>query len=74
MDVLAEYVSGPEKGQALVGEILVPVRPLCANLGLSWVGQQERIQRSEILDNAILGVRVTRPPGRGGSKRISTPS
>ena len=46
-------------------DILVPVRPLCDKLGLSWAGQRERIRRSDILDSAILGWRLTRPPGRG---------
>ena len=46
--------------------IYVPIRPLCDNLGLSLTGQRERIWRSGVLDEAILGVRVTHPPGRGG--------
>jgi hypothetical protein len=51
------------------GAVYVPVRRLCDNLGLAWPGQYERIQRDEILSEAVKTVRVTRTViegGRGG--------
>lgn len=46
--------------------IYVPLRPICDFLGLSWVGQRERVMRDEVLAEAVRGVRVTRTPGTGG--------
>ncbi len=46
--------------------IYVPIRPICDYLGLAWSGQYERLQRDEVLSEALRGVRVTRTPGRGG--------
>lgn len=46
--------------------IYVPIRPLCAYLGLSWTGQRERIMRDDVLADVVRGVRVTRTPGTGG--------
>jgi hypothetical protein len=48
------------------GEILVPVRRLCDNLGLSWAGQRERINRHEVLSEELKTVRVTRTVKEGG--------
>lgn len=42
------------------GTIYVPVRRLCDNLGLVWSGQFERIQRDEVLSEALMTIRVTR--------------
>lgn len=42
------------------GEIYVPVARLCDNLGLSWPGQRERINRDEVLSDAMMRLRVTR--------------
>ncbi|MBP1467945.1 hypothetical protein EYB53_019670 [Candidatus Chloroploca sp. M-50] len=33
----------------------VPVRPLCTNLGLSWRSQRNRINRDEVLREALRG-------------------
>jgi hypothetical protein len=44
------------------GEILIPVRRLCDNLGLVWSGQFDRIQRDEVLSEALQAVRFTRTP------------
>lgn len=43
-------------------EVYVPLRPICEYLGLSWRGQRERIERDEVLREALQGVRVTRTP------------
>ena len=40
------------------GEIFVPVRRLCDNLGLDWSGQRQRINRHEVLHGAIKSVVV----------------
>jgi len=44
-------------------QVYVPVRPLCAYLGLAWSGQYERIKRDPILAEALRSVRVTRTEG-----------
>ena len=41
------------------GEIFVPVRRLCDNLGLTWPPQWQRIQRNEVLKEAVRSVIVT---------------
>ncbi len=46
--------------------IYVPVARLCDNLGLSWTGQRERINRDEVLSQVIKTVRVTRVVKKGG--------
>jgi hypothetical protein len=48
------------------GEIYAPVRRLCDNLGLSWAGQRERINRDKVLADALKTVRVTRTVKEGG--------
>jgi hypothetical protein len=42
------------------GTILVPVRPLCEYLGLTWSGQFERLKQNPVLSEALQIVRVTR--------------
>ena len=44
-------------------QVYVPVRPLCAYLGLAWSGQYERIKRDPVLAEALRSVRVTRTEG-----------
>lgn len=41
-------------------QVLIPVRPLCERLGLSWPGQLERINRDPVLSEIVMSVRVTR--------------
>lgn len=41
-------------------QIYIPIRPICAYLGLSWSAQFERIQRDEVLASEAQTVRVTR--------------
>ena len=51
------------------GEIFVPVRRLCENLGLDWTAQRQRINRDEVLAEGLKGVVITTTPspsGRGG--------
>ena len=50
------------------GDIFVPVRRLCENLGLVWSGQFERIQRDEVLNESLKAVRVTRTPLEPGGR------
>ncbi len=52
-------VEGPD------GTILVPLRPICDAMGLSWPGQRERALRNPVLAEALQGVRVTRTPSGG---------
>ena len=44
------------------GAIYVPVRRLCDNLGVDWSGQRQRINRDEVLSEAIRGVGITTTP------------
>ena len=53
-------------GQLADGTILVPVRPICEALGLSWPGQLERLRRDPVLSGAVAVVRVTRTTATGG--------
>ena len=41
------------------GKILVPVRRLCDNLGLDWAAQRQRINRDEVLSDALKSVVIT---------------
>jgi hypothetical protein len=47
------------------GMILVPLRPICDYLGLSWAGQRERTLRHSVLAAAVRSVRVTRTEAGG---------
>lgn len=42
--------------------VFVPLRPLCAYLGLDWSGQRQRINRDPVLSDAVRGVVVTPTP------------
>ena len=61
------------------GEIFVPVARLCDNLGLSWPGQRERINRHEVMSEALMRIRVTRtlivagPQARGAQDMLCLP-
>lgn len=46
------------------------MRPIIDNLGMSWSGQFERLQRDPILSEATRGVRVTRTPEEGGAQEM----
>lgn len=52
------------------GTVFVPIRPMCDQLGLSWSGQRERINRDPVLAEVFAGVRVTRTPGSGGGAQV----
>lgn len=41
------------------GEIYVPIRPICDNLGVTLAGQRERINRDPVLSEAVTSVSVT---------------
>lgn len=64
-ELTAVLVNGVE-GQ----EVYVPVRPVVEQLGLSWPGQFERLQRDEVLSEVTKGVRVTRTPEKGGNQEM----
>lgn len=70
-DVRAVDFYGDQVTGAVVegGEIYIPLRPICEYLGLSWNGQRERMQRDDVLADALRGVRVTRSPGTGGGSQ-----
>lgn len=66
-EVTAVVVAEGERRQ-----IYVPLRPLVDNLGLSWPGQYERIQRDAVLSDEIRSVRVTRTePGRSAAQETA---
>jgi hypothetical protein len=52
------------------GTIYVPVVRLCGNLGIDWSAQRQRINRDDVLSDALKGVVITTTPsladGRGG--------
>lgn len=41
------------------GDVYVPIRPICDNLGLALAGQRERINRDPVLSEAVISVSVT---------------
>lgn len=41
------------------GIVLIPLRPICASLGVDWSAQRRRINRDDILSEAIVVVDVT---------------
>ncbi len=41
------------------GEVFVPIRPLCDNLGVTLAGQRERINRDPVLSEEVTSVSVT---------------
>jgi len=45
------------------GQVLIPIRPICENMGLSWSAQYERINRDPVLADLTASVRVTRTEG-----------
>ncbi|MCL4805142.1 MAG: ORF6C domain-containing protein [Anaerolineae bacterium] len=45
------------------GAVFVPIRPLVEQLGISWSGQRERINRDAVLSEESATVRVTRTEG-----------
>ena len=54
------------------GEILIPIRPICEQLGVDWSAQYRRLQRDPVLNEALKGVAITTTPskdGRGGGKQ-----
>ncbi len=48
----------------------VPVRPVVDALGLSWSGQNGRINRDPVLSNIARFVRVTRTNSSGGNPNM----
>ena len=41
------------------GEVFVPIRPICDNLGVTLAGQRERINRDPVLSEEVTSVSVT---------------
>lgn len=41
------------------GDVYVPIRPICDNLGVALAGQRERIKRDPVLSEAVVSVSVT---------------
>ncbi len=41
------------------GDVYVPIRPICDNLGITLAGQRERINRDPVLAEAVTSVSVT---------------
>lgn len=54
-------------------EVYVPLRPICEYLGLSGIGQRERIGRDEVLRDALKGVGVTRTPSVNNKRAVGGP-
>lgn len=56
------------------GRVFVPVRPICDFLGLTFAGQQQRIQRDPVLSEAAEIVSVTLiKSGRGNPNMLALP-
>lgn len=41
------------------GEVLIPLRPICDNLGVAWSPQRRRINRDAVLSEEVISVTVT---------------
>ncbi len=41
------------------GRVMIPLRPICTALGLSWPGQQQRVNRDSVLSSEVMSVCVT---------------
>ncbi len=52
--------------------VYVPVRRLAENLGLTWPSQLNRINRDNVLKEAVRGVFIMNTPGRGGGTQEMT--
>jgi hypothetical protein len=50
------------------GEVYVPVRRLCDNLGVDWSAQRQRLSRDEVLKDALKGVVITTTPSLADSR------
>ena len=50
------------------GHPYVAMKPICENIGLSWAGQFERINRHPVLSE---GIRVIRTPSSGGHQDMT---
>ncbi len=62
--IVAVLVSVPGQAEP---DVLVPLRPFCEYLGLTWGSQYNRIMRDPVLSDVSQGVFITKTPsGRGG--------
>ena len=51
------------------GQVYIPIRPICNQLGLDWSAQYRRVNRDPVLSDAVQGVAIMATPsadGRGG--------
>ena len=47
-----------------LGEKLVPVKPICAAVGVDFEGQRQRIERDEILSSVAFVIKATGTDGK----------
>src|ERR1043165_7806354 len=52
------------------GKILVPLRPICENLGLAWSSQLQRTRRDPVLAAAISAVFITNTASATGTSNM----
>lgn len=52
------------------GKILVPLRPICENLGLAWSSQLQRTRRDPVLTAAIAAVFITNTASPTGTSTV----
>jgi len=63
---IAFYGDAIPVAQVAEGEIYVPLRPLCAPLGLNWSGRLQRTKRDEVLGSTPGVCLCVTPPERCG--------
>lgn len=54
------------------GDILVPIRPICQQLGVDWSAQYRRVQRDPVLNSVLMSVAITTTDIDPHSKRPKT--
>ncbi|PID87034.1 MAG: hypothetical protein CSB13_01360 [Chloroflexi bacterium] len=58
--------------QAEDGTVYVPIRPICGFLGVSWQGQNRRINEDEVLSEVSMSVNITLTDIKADSRRPKT--
>jgi hypothetical protein len=61
---LIPAVEGPD------AQVYIPLRPICAFLGLDWAGQYQRLKRDPVLSVALRTVRLSRSQSAGGAPEV----
>src|SRR5690349_13716502 len=51
-------------------QVYVPLRPICAYLGISWGSQRNRLYRDEVLRDALRSVFIMNTNPQGGDPEV----